>query len=36
MLVDPDTGAEIRPVVVDENTGKRLDVRRLRVGRTRS
>jgi DNA-binding HxlR family transcriptional regulator len=35
MLVDPDTGAEIKPVVVDENTGKRLDVRRLRVGRTR-
>jgi DNA-binding HxlR family transcriptional regulator len=36
MLVDPDTGAEVRPVVVDENTGKRLDVRRLRVARTRS
>lgn len=36
MLVDPDTGAEIKPVVVDENTGKRLDVRRVRVGRTRS
>jgi hypothetical protein len=36
MLVDPDTGAEVRPVVVDENTGKRLDVRRVRVGRTRS
>jgi DNA-binding HxlR family transcriptional regulator len=34
MLVDPDTGAEIRPVVVDERTGKRLDVRRLRVART--
>src|SRR4029453_14148807 len=28
MLVDPETGAEIRPVVVEEGTGKRLDVRR--------
>ena len=30
MLVDRDTGAEVRPVVVDEATGERLDVRRLR------
>ena len=30
MLVDRDTGAEVRPVVVDEATGARLDVRRLR------
>jgi DNA-binding HxlR family transcriptional regulator len=36
MLVDPDTGAEIKPVVVDETTGKRLDVRRVRVARARS
>jgi DNA-binding HxlR family transcriptional regulator len=31
MLVDRDTGAEVRPVVVDEATGARIDVRRLRV-----
>ena len=31
MLVDQETGREIRPLVVDEHTGKRLDVRRLRV-----
>lgn len=30
MLVDRKTGAEVRPVVVDETTGKPLDVRRLR------
>jgi hypothetical protein len=35
MLVDHETGDEVRPVVVDEHTGKRLDVRRLRVARTR-
>jgi DNA-binding HxlR family transcriptional regulator len=29
-LVDRETGAEVRPVVVDEATGARLDVRRLR------
>lgn len=31
MLVDRDTGAEVRPVVVDEATGERLDVRTLRL-----
>lgn len=31
MLVDRDTGEEVRPVVVDEGTGARIDVRRLRV-----
>jgi len=31
VLVDHETGAEVRPVVVDERTGQRLDVRRLRV-----
>jgi DNA-binding HxlR family transcriptional regulator len=35
MLVDKDTRAEVRPVVVDENTGERLDVRRLRMARKR-
>ncbi len=30
-LVDRDTGAEVRPVVVDEATGEPLDVRRLRL-----
>jgi DNA-binding HxlR family transcriptional regulator len=30
-MVDPETGEEIRPVVVDEATGKRIDVRRLKV-----
>ncbi|MGZ4727287.1 MAG: winged helix-turn-helix transcriptional regulator [Acidimicrobiales bacterium] len=35
MLVDRDSGDEIRPVVVDEATGERIDVRRVRVkGRT--
>lgn len=36
ILVDPDTDAEIKPVVVDEATGKRLDVRRVRVARARA
>jgi DNA-binding HxlR family transcriptional regulator len=31
MLVHRDTGAEIRPVVVDEATGERLDVRTVRL-----
>jgi DNA-binding HxlR family transcriptional regulator len=30
VLVDRETGVEVRPVVVDEVTGERLDVRRLR------
>ena len=30
ILIDRETGAEVRPVVVDEVTGERLDVRRLR------
>ncbi|MBI2706222.1 MAG: helix-turn-helix transcriptional regulator [Actinobacteria bacterium] len=30
-LVDRDTGKEVVPAVVDENTGQRIDVRRLRV-----
>lgn len=30
-LVDRDTGDEVVPVVVDENTGERIDVRRLRT-----
>jgi DNA-binding HxlR family transcriptional regulator len=29
-LVSRETGAEIRPVVVDQNTGERLDVRKIR------
>ncbi len=33
VLLDRDTGREVRPAVVDENTGARLDVRRLRVSR---
>jgi DNA-binding HxlR family transcriptional regulator len=37
MLVDRDSGDEVVPVVVDERTGDRLDVRRLRVtSRTRA
>jgi DNA-binding HxlR family transcriptional regulator len=32
VLVDHESGREVRPVVVDEHTGARLDVRRLRVG----
>lgn len=35
MLVDRETRAEVRPVVVDEETGQRLDVRRLRMARAR-
>jgi DNA-binding HxlR family transcriptional regulator len=31
VLVDRDSGDEIKPVVVDEHTGDRIDVRRLRV-----
>lgn len=31
MLVDTDTGAEIRPRVVDERTGEPIDVRRVRL-----
>ena|SRR5690349_20215384 len=34
MLVDRDSGEEVVPAVVDERTGERIDVRRLRV-RTR-
>jgi DNA-binding HxlR family transcriptional regulator len=34
MLVDRDSGAEVVPAVVDERTGERIDVRKLRV-RTR-
>ena len=33
ILVDNETGREVRPVVVDENTGTRLTGRRLRMGR---
>jgi DNA-binding HxlR family transcriptional regulator len=36
MLVDRESGDEITPVVVDQNTGRRLDVRRLRTAPTRS
>src|SRR3954453_1825356 len=35
VLVDSETGHEVRPMVVDEHTGKRLDVRRLRVALAR-
>jgi len=31
MLVDRESGAEVRPIVVDEHTHEPLDVRRLRV-----
>ena len=31
MLVDRETGEEVRPLVVDERTGEPLDVRRLRL-----
>jgi len=34
-LYDKDTRREVTPVVVDEATGERLDVRRLRMGRAR-
>jgi DNA-binding HxlR family transcriptional regulator len=33
ILIDNETGREVRPVVVDENTGIRLTGRRLRMGR---
>jgi DNA-binding HxlR family transcriptional regulator len=33
VLKDRESGAEVHPVVVDERTGERLDIRRLRVGR---
>ena len=36
ILVDPETGAEVKPAVVDEATGRRLDVRRLRVAAARA
>ena len=35
VLVDRETGRVVRPLVVDENTGQPLDVRRLRVTRAR-
>ncbi len=35
-LVDRETEREVRPLVVDEHTGARLDVRRLRVRAVRS
>jgi DNA-binding HxlR family transcriptional regulator len=35
VLRDRETGGEVHPVVVDEATGERLDVRRLRVSRRR-
>jgi hypothetical protein len=35
MLVDRETRDEVTPVVVDEHTGERLDVRRLRMARRR-
>jgi DNA-binding HxlR family transcriptional regulator len=31
-LIDRDSGEEVRPLVVDENSGKPMDVRRLRIG----
>jgi DNA-binding HxlR family transcriptional regulator len=34
-LFDRETEKEVRPVVIDENTGQRLDVRRLRVARSK-
>jgi len=36
VLKDRETGAEVRPRVVDENTGEALDVRRVRVALARS
>lgn len=35
-LVDRETGQELRPVVVDEATGQRIDVSRVRLGRARA
>jgi len=34
-LFDRETDNEVRPLVIDENTGRRLDVRRLRVGKAK-
>ena len=34
VLKDRETGAEVRPRVIDENTGEPLDVRRVRLGMT--
>src|ERR1700736_4032271 len=34
-LFDRETEQEVRPVVIDENTGQRLDVRRLKVARAK-
>jgi hypothetical protein len=31
-LYDQHTGKPVRPIVVDENTGDPIDVRRLRIG----
>jgi len=36
VLQDRETGAEVRPRVIDENTGAPLDVRRTRIGRAPS
>jgi hypothetical protein len=33
ILIDNETGREVRPLVVDQNTGNRLTGRRLRMGR---
>jgi DNA-binding HxlR family transcriptional regulator len=33
ILIDTETGREVRPLVVDQNTGNRLTGRRLRMGR---
>jgi hypothetical protein len=33
ILIDNETGNEVRPMMVDENTGVRLAGRRLRMGR---
>ncbi len=35
-LLDPETKQEIRPVVVDENSGARVDIRRTRIVRNRN
>ena len=34
-LFDRETEQEVRPVVIDENTGARLDVRRMKVGKAK-
>ncbi len=34
-LYDRETEKEVRPLVIDENTGQHLDVRRLKVGRSK-